>query len=231
MKTQLVILWTLIGMISGCSPHAFSPSARMMPLQSVATLRPGQMAVGAQGGTAAEVPGAQLVGGSARLRRGFTDSVEGSVEGMLLWVRGKRDIPTHRGIYGLRAGAKVRALDWLALEGGLGGGGSSAGGFVQPDVGVVLAFENPYLVPFIDGGAGLSLPLGARRVRIDIDDDQLPVYGKPRSTLSLSAHSGLRVPIAGVASVTAAIGFTRLFDRDDSSAFVQLGAIVEFYLD
>lgn len=228
MELRMVFCVTTIGAMVACTPHAFSPPARMMPLQSAATLPRGQVALAAHGGVADGSFGPGVTGGGIRLRRGLTERLDGSVEGSLLWVDRQGKVSTHPGIYTLRAGTKLRVLPWLALWGGVGGGGSTAGGFIQPDVGLIVAFENRYLVPFIDGSLGVSAPFLAREVKIDAGEGG-PFYGRPRMTSVVAAHVGLRAPIIEVASVLLALGITELADGRERQSFVQLQAGIEYY--
>lgn len=69
-----------------------------------------------------------------------------------------------------------------------------------------------------------------RQVQIEEDEDG-PEYGRPRLTLALAAHVGLRVLVAEVASVLLAVGLTELMDRSKRQPFIQAQLGVEFNLN
>jgi hypothetical protein len=51
-----------------------------------------------------------------------------------------------------------------SLTAGLAAGTWAGGPFLSPDLSMILAWENPYCVPFVDGGGYTSHPLRAKNV-------------------------------------------------------------------
>jgi hypothetical protein len=215
-----------LSLATGCVHHVYSPPARMLPLESAATLPPGEKSVQGELGGVSWIDGATA---SVRARRGFTESVDGSVEGSVLHVGRKSSAGTHPNAYAVRAGAKYLVQPWFALGGGVGGGGSSAGGFVSPDVAAIVSWENRWAVPFLSVRGSLSLPVGAREVDVTGTSDTARFAGKPGRTWIYGATAGLRVPWgfrdpgALRGNVLVGVGATHLSDSADDQGVVQLG--------
>jgi hypothetical protein len=225
--TTLARLAALLPLMAGCAHHVYSPPARMLPLESVATLPRGETGVQGEFGGVSWIDGATA---SIRARRGFTDRAEVSAEASVLHVGHRSAAGTKRDGFGARAGAKYALASWLAITGGLGGGASAAGGFFSPDLAVIVAWENRYVVPFLSGRASLSLPVGARQVDVTGTDDTTTFVGTPTRTWILGATAGVRVPVGSPApgsgaraNLLAGVGATHLQDATEDQSVLQLG--------
>jgi hypothetical protein len=202
----------------------------MLPLESVATLPRGELGVQGEFGGVTWIDGATA---TIRARGGLTERIELSAETSVLHVGHESAAGTNPNGYAARVGAKFRALPWLALTGGLGGGGSAAGGFLSPDLGVIVAWENRYAVPFLSGRAGVSLPIDARQVDVTEVGDGTTHVGTPEQTWIFGATTGVRVPVpvgsraAGSGrlrgNLLLGLGFTHLQDSADDQDVVQFG--------
>lgn len=227
-RTALLRLAPAFLLAAGCAHHVYSPPARMMPLESVATLSRGETGVQGEFGGASWINGTTA---SLRARRGVTERVELSGEASAVHVGRDSAAGTNRNGYALRAGAKYEALPWLAVVGGFGGGSSAAGGFLSPDVGLIVAWENRYVVPFLSGRASVSLPVNARQVDVTEVGDATTFVGKPERTWIFGGTAGLRVPLGPPrpgsgplrGNLLAGIGMTHLQDSKDEQNVLQLG--------
>jgi hypothetical protein len=227
-RTTLARLAALLPLVAGCAHHVYSPPARMLPLESVATLSRGETGVQGELGGVSWIDGTTA---SIRARRGFTERTEVSAEASVLHVGRRSAADTNRDGYALRAGGKFAASPWLALAGGLGGGASAAGGYFSPDVAVIVAWENRYVVPFLSGRASLSLPVKARQVDVTGVDDTTTFVGTPGRTWIFGATTGVRVPLGSSGprsggmrgNLLAGVGMTHLQDATDDQNALQLG--------
>jgi hypothetical protein len=200
--------------VTGCTHDVYLPPARMLPLESAATLAQGETGMQLEGGAHGAVFGVAAKSGTVRVRRGVDDANEVSAEVSVLHVdnAAAARVNTYPNVFAIRGGAKHRVTRWFSVMGGLGGGASDGGGFCSPDVGGVVAFENPYLVPFLSARAGLSVPFDARRV----DTGAKTGPEAPPTTGYAGAVIGARVPLGacdtnacGVrGSLLAGVGFT-----------------------
>ena len=217
--------------LAGCNSAVFSPPARPLPLESAATLPRGDTGIQAEGSANPEVLGPNVLAGSVRVRHGLTDDVDVEVGGSVMHVAAdtKREVPVSTGIYAARGGAKVRLASPLAITAGFGGGYSAGGAFVSPDVGPVLAWENPYCVPFLATRFGVSLPISPRAVDTSEAQDGSRAH-RPHATWILTAIGGVRVPLGWSespkgkvrGSVLAGLGMSHLVDDRTSADFVHL---------
>lgn len=96
--------------------------------------------------------------------------------------------PPHPNAYSARLSLKWAPYVHSALVGGLGGGGSAAGGFVAPDLGVLLAYENDWVVPVFSTQTGVSIPIVPRTV--DLSSDDVRITDRAELTMSLAFGLG-----------------------------------------
>lgn len=189
MNTRLAVLATLALCAGACTPFALSPPARALPLESSATLAPGRVAVQASGGwhNAARDGGNATVGA----RIGVAEHVELQGEASYLHV----DYGDERSPYGGagRVGVKLAPVEHVAFVLGVGAGGHAYGGFVAPDAGVVLAYENPYVIPWGAFRVMFSLPVDPSTVVVSHEDELLPLV--PPDTFGWQASTGIRLPV------------------------------------
>jgi len=67
---------------------------------------------------------------------------------------------------------------------------------VSPDLSLILAYENPYAVPFFSGGGYTSHPFSAKTVFLSAGDSGgSPFFGVPVLTWGWTVSSGLRIPV------------------------------------
>ena len=182
---------------TACSHRVYSPPARMMPLASPAVAE--GVVVGGSVSTQGALFGPDVVGASGQVRYGATETLETSAEVMVVHVEGDSVADTHPNIYGARVGVKWApepVSRFLALTGGVGGGASAGGGFVSPDLGLVVGWENRYVVPFVGFEASVSLPIDAQAVDTSEGDDDLGTHvSTPDRTWATRLTVGLRVPV------------------------------------
>ncbi|MFT5355026.1 MAG: hypothetical protein ACI9KE_002239 [Polyangiales bacterium] len=222
MDLKLPVVAALL--LTACSPHAFSPPGRTLPLETAAAVGVGNTAVQLEGGISAQVLGPGVVTASARVRHGVGEQTDLNVEGNFAYfVDGDPQIDMHRGIYSGRIGLKHAFGEHFALTGGVGAGGSAAGAFISPDFGFILSFENPYVVPFFSARVVLSQPMGAREV--EFVDDGVAFSQAPAFTYGYAFTTGVRVPLGPIAkplrpAILVGFGMTHIFDGEDEAAFM-----------
>lgn len=223
----LSLSWT------ACSYHLLSPPSRAVPLESPAVLPEGTHAVAIESSLSSSVFEPDVLAGAVRYRRGLSSQLDGSVDLTLMHLlRRPSDVSAWPQAYALRAGLKYQVAPILSLMAGLGAGGSAAGGFVSPDLGLSLGYENPYLVPFVQLRGFASLPVAARRVYLGTEDDA-DRFSTPQPTWGASGTLGLRVPLApGPAAHSIAIGVavTPLCDAELCKGYLSIAANFEALL-
>jgi len=233
---NLMLLCACIG--SACNYQVYSPPARSVPLESAATVPTGTTGIALEGGPGGAIFGPDLAFGSGRIRYAMNDQLEAVVEPSLIHVLDAGDIPTHPTIYALRGGAKLRVADALAFTGGIGGGYSAAGAFFTPDLGAVIAYENPYFVPFLSARGYVSQPVRAREVSLGVDADDegaTPHFATPRFSVGLGLVLGARIPFANngkpLGAISLGIGLVSTADHDSDQTYSGLNAGLELLLD
>jgi hypothetical protein len=225
-RMTLAAACAALALAMGCSHHVYSPPARMLGLESAATLRPGETGIQGELGAVSWIDGAT---GALRVRQGVNDDLEASVEADALHVGHESAANTNPNAYALRLGIKYRLAPWLSLGGGLGGGSSAAGWFVSPDLRAIVAWENPYVVPFLSAHGALSFPIDPRQVDVTGVGESTRSVGTPARTGLFGVTVGLRVPIgpnvAGKVhgSVLVGLGLTELKDAADHQGVLQGG--------
>jgi hypothetical protein len=185
----------LLLLLAGCPFKVWSPPARLLPLESSSTIGEQRTSIGGEVSYHAGPWGAEVPGGTVRVQHGFGELVDGEVEAYYADVQGDPLVKTSGTIAAARAGVTwdVWRRD-LAFVGGLGGGGSAGGGFVSADAGMIAAWENCYLVPFIGAHVLLSQPIDAQEVDL-AEVGESPHVDTPDTTFGFSLRAGLKVPL------------------------------------
>ncbi|MCA9611487.1 MAG: hypothetical protein R3B99_17295 [Polyangiales bacterium] len=196
-------LWLLVlplAIAAGCTPRVYSPPGRAMPLEAPTPLGEGNTAVQVEGGVSGMVFGPSFLHGSVRLRHGVSDQLEvdGELNAVGVMVPSDADwdddSDAHRGIYSAHVALKRNFSRHFALRFGAGGGVSAGGAFFAPDLGFVVGYDNPAVVPFVGAYGFVSYPLGPRYVRFvdeSTGDEQIL---RPRTTVGVGWSTGIKVP-------------------------------------
>lgn len=225
----------------GCSHHVYSPPARTLPLESMASVGRARTALALEGARhSINVPfGYGASSGTARFRHGVAENVDLSLEGHIIHIDGDPAADVDQNIYALRIGTKYMVNSAFALTGGWGMGLHEGGSYASPDLGLLAGWENRYAVPFFSARGLLSVPIRAHEV--DTTNAGTPLgtdVGTPVTTVGFGTTAGLRVPIppsfephVGVrGSLLGGVGTIFLGDNEDSAAVVSAGggAEIEF---
>jgi hypothetical protein len=184
-------------LLCACAHEVYSPPAHPIPLEAPRALRQGETAVRIAGGSTSALFGPDLIAGTASVQRGLGHGAEGSLEATVARVQGDSAAGTSPFILAARAGGKLELYGHhLAATAGLGGGGSAGGAFVSPDVGLVLGYDNPYLVPFFSLHGMGSLPVAPKEVDVTVAGDPPGTHvDTPKTTWGAGSAAGVRVPI------------------------------------
>ena len=225
----------LFSLLTACTPHAYSPPARTIPLEAPASIGLGRTGVQVEGGLGTIVFGASYVHASARVRHGVQEQTDISVEGSFVHFLDTGDDlegASHLGIYSGRFGVKHAFSPHVAVATGIGGGGSAGGAFISPDVALILGYENPYCVPFVSGRLAVSIPVAPREVVLEASS--MPIVGTPDVTGSFALISGMRIPLArddiNAGALSVGMAWVQMWDRQQANAFfsAQLGLELHF---
>lgn len=189
----------LLLLTTACSPIALSPAIRSVPLETAATAREGHVVTRAGGGYHGDGWGTNVDVGSGGVGVGVAQDVELQVEGSFAYddtiAHGTRSLSPFVGAG--RVGIKHRLLDCLAVTGGLGAGSGPWGAFGGGDLGVILAYENPYAIPFFAARMQLSLPINAQTETL-LDHNgsgTTTTFLTPDATFWFQPSTGVRVPL------------------------------------
>lgn len=228
------LLGSVLLLLAGCTYHVFSPPAGSFAVDTSRTLGEGRTSVKAEGSYSASVWGPRVRSHRLTLRHGLHEKVDLLVAPALTQVVRESSGGSRGEIYALAAGAKYAPIKHFAVVGGFGAGYSAAGAFVSPSLGFILAYENPYVVPFLSSTVFISAPMGTRSVRVPVsrgDDPDLPkVLGdtaggedwvalKPARTYGWQSSVGARVWLNSdqraqvQSSLLLAAGWTTLVDH------------------
>ncbi len=224
--------------LCACAYEAYSPPAHPIPLEAPRALAQGETAVQIGGGATSAVFGPALLAGTASVHRGFGDGVEASLKGTVTRVQGDSAAGTSPFIIAARAGGKLELYGHhIAATAGLGGGNSAGGPFASPDVGLVLGYDNPYVVPFFSLHGMGSLPVAPKKVDFTMAGDPPGTHvDSPKTTWGAGGSAGVRAPLgnpdqAGVhGGITAGLVLWHLDSDGHDEDFLgpSLGADVVF---
>lgn len=193
----LLIITSLVA--TGCSsPHLYSHRGRVAIIESAKTVGEDQHSVGVYAGntTLGEFNTSHLTAG---VRQGLRDNLELGVDASFGkfsdWTLTKNvRKPT---IWSARLSTKWAPEVFhnnFAVIGGVGGGTHVGSQFISPDIGFVLAYDNPHVVPYMSVSFYASVPLNAQRVVLG-HRDRIEYIAAPTFTWGATTAAGLRVPI------------------------------------
>lgn len=176
------------GTLSACSPYLHSPPGRLIASQTAKALNKGETAVQAEagGGIGSEIG---LAGGNLRVRHGVGKNVDVSGDFSYTQITSEEFVDAIDGVLSARAGVKYALGTNFAVAGGVAGGGWAGGGFISPDVNLILSKENPKFVPYLDVGLFTSHPVAGKVVQYRDEAGLAPF------TFGWTVGAGFRVPI------------------------------------
>lgn len=176
-------------MATACTPHAYTPSARPLPLSSAQAPATGEADVQLDGNATGEVLGPGIFGGNVRYRRGVRDDLALVGDVGLLRVDGENHGQNpYAGT--ARVGVQVHApanddLHAAAFAGVGGGFAPTAGGYASVDVGGMLTGTHRYVRPIFLLDVYASEPLGEKTFIADQDNigtsDSMTTVKLPRT--------------------------------------------------
>lgn len=193
---QLLALVLCVG-AAACSPYLHSPPARMVPLEAAQALGKRDVAIQAAIGGGAAVWGPSVVAGTLQSRYGFGRGFEGAVEGGFAVVGARNtswNTDASHALFSGRAGFKYAPASWFAVQAGFGGGGSAAGGYVSPDVGLIFGYQGEAVVPFLAGGFYSSHPINTKPITFRDGSGAVEAL-YPDKTLGAYGNFGIRIPL------------------------------------
>lgn len=230
MRTGARLRWPLVGLavLSACSYHVLSPPSRALPLESPRVLPVGANAIAAEAAYSDTTFDPAILSAALRYRRGLDKALDGSLDLTLLHVTGRpSSLDTWPQAYALRLGLKYQLTGSASLQAGLGGGASAAGGFISPDVGLSVGYENRHLVPFVSVRGFLSQPIRAQRVHLG-EEDEVERFSTPQTTWGASGALGVRIPFEQsdelTHSLALGVGVIWLCDAERCGGYFSLGA-------
>jgi hypothetical protein len=237
LRWRLVMTRTIVPMLfallaSACAPFALSPPTQLVPLHTVETVRLGHVAVRAGGGAHSWGSGSAVASGSGGVSVGVAPDVEVQADGMGAWLGGLETRAVTPVVGAGRIGVQHRVEDWLAFSGGAGAGAGPWGAFAGTDLGMILAYENPYLVPFFAARMQLSVPIDPRPETVTNTNGSMTttMMIAPGATMWFQPSTGVRIPFcrdAGCDGVRVsrilAGAWTTGFGLDSGNAWGSLG--------
>lgn len=194
-SSRLVVPLGSVLALAACTPFALSPPARTLPLESAATLEPGDLAVQVAGGYDEGVA-TKLASAAARARVGLVPMLEAQLDATYVHIEYEDERSPHLGAG--RLGLKVAPIEHLAFTAGLGFGSHAHGAFAAIDGGAIVAYENRYLVPWTALRGFVSLPIDPHTITVQAydDDGELRMFVMtPPDTWGWQLSTGVRLPI------------------------------------
>lgn len=232
----------LLLMTTACSPIALSPAIRSVPLETAATTREGHVAVHGGAGYHADGWGQEVTTASGGIGVGLAEDVELQAEGSFAYDSAIDHSTRSLSPFAAagRIGIKHRVADSVAFTGGLGTGSGPWGAFAGGDLGLVLAYENPYVIPFFAARMQLSVPIDPQTETL-LDHNgsgTTTTFLSPNATFWFQPSTGIRVPLCWEdgcdgtrVSLVVAVAWTEILQvnapHDGGSIGFQGGIVVE----
>ena len=231
---------------AGCTPRVYCPPSRIWSHETPGTIGQGNNSVSAAGGIHIfHVEGSPSMTSIARLphgisgvigyKRGIGDNLDARADFTLFGLTHPRDegVLDKPFLGALRLSGKYNppwARRFLSVWLGAGGGTSMMGQYATIDEGLVLGFENPYVVPFAAAGFFTSFPFNTKWLLLDTDPDpgdddfnmtpQTRYYDRPEITWGPEFSGGFKFLTArwgGDKRLSFGLTYTFLMLIDDDS--------------
>ncbi len=189
------VLTILIGLcLSACTSVAVTPPIRTVPLETVATTRERHVAL--RGSAGVHAPWQAVATASGGVSVGVHPDVELQLDGAYgysehLDEHETRTVSGHVGA--ARIGMKYELTEFFAVSVGAGGGVGPWGTYLGGDVGGILAYENPYAIPFFAARLQLVGPISPQTEVIVQDSTSTRLT--PSTVLYMQPSIGVRFPI------------------------------------
>ncbi len=229
-RTFLLISIALV--LSGCARQLHSPPARISPLELAQPLEERETSAGVHAGLRGAIFGPEIGSLTARVRHGWTESVEAGVDlnvaRVISPLAADQEVPLaqyDRNIYAARASMKWAPSDlgrYVSVIGGLGGGFHEAGGFVSPDIGLVTSYDW-YITPFASFSGWVSQPINAQTLDLREELEDEPLLETPEFNYGYTFAAGISVPL-GPVDIMTAISIDHLIDDDEELLMTGLNA-------
>lgn len=220
LSSLLVLAFLGIASAVGCTAKPFSPPGRISPLETASAVPRDDVSLQISSGYYGSVFGVEGITVHARGAVGVAEHVDVNFGGDIVHITNEGSSGESPNIWSARVGTRWSPEifeNFAALTGGAAVGASTGGGFVSPDVGMNLAWPNPYLVPYWAMSAFLSVPFAAQAVDVSsIDDPPGTTFITPQLTWGFTGAGGVMVPIElpkGRIGLFAGLGLT-ILDTD-----------------
>ncbi len=190
----LLVAAAMALLATACSPIAVSAPARTLPLETAETVREGHVGIRAGGGVHSDDWGGEVGVASGGVGVGVAEDVELQASGSFAYADALSGRTPSPFFLAGHLGLKHRVLESLAFTGGVGFGAGPWGSFFAGDLGAIVAYENPYVVPFFAARLQISTPMSASTETFT-DENGTATLLTPHTTLWLQPSTGVRIPI------------------------------------
>jgi hypothetical protein len=230
MKSIALLLAIAPLAIAACTPRAFAPPARPMPLGSARTPAVGEGDVQLDGNASGEVFGPGIVAGNARYRHGVADNVAVTADAGFVRVSGDSTENPWAGLG--RAGVQVASeanedLD-VAVFAGIGGGyAPAAATWASTDVGVMMSGDNKHVRPIFLVDAYFAQPFATKVFVVEDEMLRMPRTAGVQGLFGFEFGPKDRAVLVGFA-LAKLWSAANDVQEADSATFVGLGGGMRF---
>ena len=201
MQLRYSVVVPLVALACGCAPHIYSPPSQVNTLETSVPLKAGEVSTEAVLGRTSEAFDFEATTLTGTYRRGVSEELEiGADVNVIALDMSSAAADLSPYIWGGRLRAKWAPTDlrgYFAMTGGLGGGyHAEGGGYVSPNLGVVVSYPNEYIVPYLGASGYVSQPVGSKRVDISVGEEELGTrIGEAQLTWGGYLTAGISVPV------------------------------------
>jgi hypothetical protein len=220
--------------LGACTTHAFTPSARPMPMSPVEIPKPHEHDLQIDGNIAGELLGPGISAGNVRYRRGVAEHVAVVADTGLLRVDQGGDDSMSSSLNPYAGTARIGAqltgdatdeLEATVFTGGGAGYSPVAGGWMSGDLGFAVSGDHRYVRPVLQLSAYVSQPVGTKVFSVNDTMLRLPL------TVGLQGLFGFDLgPRSSSVMLGLAVGhlWTAANDKQDALSELFMGLGVGF---
>jgi|GEM_PF-3081012 hypothetical protein len=237
MKSKKLHYILVLLLAANCTYHPFVPPGEIICIESPATLGENKFSISGAYGGAGEMLSYSVTNSWVKLKYGLTNIIDLSISasGIFYEDNEKTVVDYKKYSLGGYVSSKVALVPGIAsLCGGIGIGFSDLGNYANTDMGIVLGWENRFVVPLCQFDLFAGQPFNPQLHDLSYSSNGAGTHlYKPEQTFGLRINSGAKFPVSSwfgygnKFNIYGVYGILLAKDLTESDNFISLGCGVE----
>jgi hypothetical protein len=238
MKSKKLHYILVLLLSANCTYHPYVPPGETISIESPATLEKNKFSVSGVYGGAGEMLSYGVTNSWVKVKYGLTNAFELSLSSSGIFDEDtmKTVVDYKRYSLGGYLSSKMVLVPKIAsVRGGIGIGFSDLGNYANTDIGIVLGWENRFVVPLCQFDMFAGEPFNPQFHDLSYSSDGAGTHlYKPEQTFGLRINSGAKFPVSSwfgygnKFNMYGVYGILLAKDLTESDNFISLGCGIEY---